>query len=221
MVEYLRKYEEYREQLESNDYLVNLVLTKKGRKELQGRNAHFPFQYCRVKPSELKQLNERHREAMNQFAIMKENKHILKQTIIKKITREINRKMKYYFKKKIVRDDNSDNMTPLSSTKSEDEESTFNKQYLRSRPAMFIPMGPQGREAMELALAKQKQMELEELGDDDLSDNDTEMNIMLTRGLGSKKEKQMMESISSSNRKSSLPNSSISDTDSSESISQS
>ena len=58
---------------------------------------------------------------MNQFAIMKENKRILKLTLIKKITREIQKKMKYYLKKKIVRNNESDNMTPISSTESENE----------------------------------------------------------------------------------------------------
>ena len=58
---------------------------------------------------------------MNQFAIMKENKRILKLTLIKKITREIKKKMKYYLKKKIVRNNESDNMTPISSTESENE----------------------------------------------------------------------------------------------------
>lgn len=64
-IQYIKKYSEYRDQLESDDYLINMVLTKKGHKNLQDRLVHFPFTYFRVKQSELKQLNEKHRESMN------------------------------------------------------------------------------------------------------------------------------------------------------------
>ena len=71
---------------------------------------------------------------------MKENKRIMKITLINQIKRLIFKKMKQFFKKKILLDENA--MVSLSSNGSENNEEQLLKPFKRSRPAMFTPMGP-------------------------------------------------------------------------------
>ena len=50
-MKYINRYSEYRDNLECNDKLVQMTLTKKGKNLLNDRVVHFPFTYTKIKSS--------------------------------------------------------------------------------------------------------------------------------------------------------------------------